>query len=55
MFAPPYKWADMKKHVEKLLEAWSGTPFIVGVADQIPPDGDIQMCKGIWEVIEGWR
>lgn len=47
MFAPPFTWKDMEKHVEQLLAAWDGTPFIVGVADQIPPDGDITFCNRI--------
>jgi len=40
LFAPPYCWEDVKKHVEKVLECWTGTPFILGVADQVPPDED---------------
>jgi len=51
MFAPPYTWQDMRRHVERLLEAWLGHPFIIGVADQVPPDGDISFCKKIAEMI----
>lgn len=47
MFAPPYTWADIQAHVEKLLACWGGTPFIIGVADQVPPDGDIAFCRRI--------
>jgi hypothetical protein len=53
MFAPPYTWDDMEAHIEKLLEAWGGTPFIIGVADQVPPDGDITFCRKIAEMIGG--
>ena len=52
LFAPPYTWEDMEKHVYEVLEAWSGTRFILGVADQIPPDGDIQFCPKISDLVE---
>ena len=45
IFAPPYEWKDMKKHVEHVLDCWNGEPFVLGVADQVPPDGDIEMIK----------
>jgi len=51
MFAPPYTWEDMRRHVERLLEAWQGYPFILGVADQVPPDGNISFCGKIAEII----
>ena len=51
MFAPPYTWVDMEAHIRQLLDAWRGTPFIVGVADQVPPDGDITFCPKIAELL----
>jgi hypothetical protein len=51
MFAPPYTWEEMRSHVERLLAAWSGLRFIVGVADQVPPDGDITLCRRIAEML----
>ena len=51
LFAPPYRWEDVRAHVRRVLEAWGDTPFILGVADQVPPDGDIEYCKKISEVI----
>lgn len=51
LFAPPYTWEDMKNHLEKTLETWRGTRFVLGVADQIPPDGDIRFCSRIAERI----
>jgi len=51
MFAPPFTWDDMKAHVEDSLESWDGRPFVVGVADQVPPDGDIGFCKKIAELV----
>jgi hypothetical protein len=47
LFAPPYTWDDMEKHLARLLKAWAGRPFIVGVADQIPPDGRLDYCRRI--------
>ncbi|HDY86720.1 MAG TPA: hypothetical protein ENH82_01230, partial [bacterium] len=55
LFAPPYRWNDMEKHIYKVLESWSGTRFILGVADQVPPDGNIQFCSKISELIETWN
>ena len=51
MFAPPYTWDDMRRHLERLLETWAGHPFVIGVADQVPPDGDISFCQRIAEMI----
>jgi hypothetical protein len=52
MFAPPYTWDDMEQHVRALLDRWRGTPFVLGVADQVPPDGDIQFCTRIAELLQ---
>ena len=51
MFAPPYSWDDMEQHVEDLLATWGQRPFILGVADQVPPDGDIEFCRKIAELV----
>lgn len=51
MFAPPFTWPDMQRHVEQLLTAWDGIPFIIGVADQVPPDGDISFCRRIADML----
>jgi hypothetical protein len=53
MFAPPYTWQQMQTHVRRLIECWQGRPFILGVADQVPPDGDIQFCRRIADIING--
>jgi len=47
LFAPPFTWADIQKHVEKLVECLRGSPFVVGVADQVPPNGDIEHVRRI--------
>ncbi len=51
MFAPPYTWEQMKAHVQRLLACWGDQPFIMGVADQVPPDGDIEFCHKIAELV----
>lgn len=53
MFAPPYTWDDMKMHVQKVINSWQDRPFILGVADQVPPDGDIRFCRKISELVGG--
>ena len=52
LFAPPYTWEDMQRHVERVLECWAGTRFVLGVADQVPPDGNIEFCKNISKLIQ---
>ncbi len=47
LFAPPFTWKDMQAHVERVLDCCRGQPFILGVADQVPPDGDITFCERI--------
>jgi len=52
LFSDPYTWQEMKKYVEKTLEAWHDTPFVLGVADQVPPDGDISMVRKISDLLK---
>lgn len=47
MFSPPYTWTELKDHVRHVIECWKGTPFILGVADQVPADGDIALVRAI--------
>jgi hypothetical protein len=51
MFSPPFTWPEVERHVRKTLTAWEGTPFILGTADQVPPDGDIDFVKRISELV----
>lgn len=51
MFAPPYTWQQMKTHVQRLIACWGDRPFIMGVADQVPPDGEIEFVRKIAELI----
>lgn len=55
MFAPPFAWDDMRKHVERVLDLWEGTPFVLSTADQVPPDGDIGFCRRIADLLEERR
>jgi len=52
MFAPPYTWTDMETHIRRLVDGWGGRPFVVGVADQVPPDGDIRFCRRIGDMLQ---
>lgn len=55
LFAPPYTWEVVEAHLEKVHQAWQGTPFVLGVADQIPPDDDAGYCTRIAEIVKGWK
>lgn len=52
MFAPPFTAQDMKRHVLRVLETCGHSPFVLGTADQIPPNGDIYRCEMISEIVE---
>ena len=47
MFAGSCKWPDMRKHVSNTIRTWQNRRFVLGVADQVPPDGDIEFCRSI--------
>jgi hypothetical protein len=56
MFAPPWKPDDVRAQTLALLDAHGRDGrLIVGSADQIPPDGDIRLCRLIADTIEAWR
>jgi hypothetical protein len=42
----------MQAYLQQLFAAWQGHPFILGVADQVPPDGDITFCRKIADWLE---
>ena len=52
LFAPPFTWEDMSAHLRRLLNDWRGRPFVLGVADQVPPNGNIDFCRRIAEMLE---
>jgi hypothetical protein len=47
MFSPAFPREDFRSHVHHVMDCWRGTPFILGVADQVPADGDIERVKDI--------
>lgn len=47
-----HSWEELENHVKHLLECWRGTPHVVGVADQVPPNGNIDYCRRITEMIQ---
>lgn len=51
MFAQPYTWKDMEAHVKSVLESWKDRRFVLGVADQVPPDGNIAYCRRIADML----
>ncbi len=52
MFSSPYDWDQMESHVHRLIECWGDHPFIMGVADQVPPDGNIAFCRNIANLVQ---
>jgi hypothetical protein len=53
MFAPPFKAADMEKHVREIIRCHKDSgKFMLGVADQVPPNGDLALVKLIHELVE---
>ncbi|MCX6992891.1 MAG: hypothetical protein NT011_07080 [Kiritimatiellaeota bacterium] len=56
MFAKPWTMEDIRAHTRRLLETlWPAGRLIVGSADQIPPDGDIEFCRVIADTIEDYN
>jgi len=51
-FSPPWTWPQLEAHVRELLRHHAGTPFILGTADQVPPDGNIEWVRRIAELLE---
>ena len=53
MFAPPFGRDDMRRQVEQVLEHhWENGKFILGVADQVPPDGDMHLVRLVGDLCE---
>lgn len=53
MFAPPFTARDIEDHVMEIIHQYkdSGT-FMFGVADQVPPDGDLELVKLVGALVE---
>ena len=52
MFCEPYTWHNVERHVDRVVRSWAGQRFILGVADQIPANGDIEICRKISEIVK---
>jgi hypothetical protein len=53
MFAPPFTAADMRRQVETVVEHhWETGRFILGAADQVPPNGDMGLVRLVGELVE---
>jgi uroporphyrinogen-III decarboxylase len=53
MFAPPFTLNDMEKHVKEIIKIHKDSgKFMFGVADQVPPDGDLAKVKLVGELVE---
>ena len=42
----------MSDYRDALLALWRGSRFVLGVADQVPPDGNIEFCRRIADLVE---
>ncbi len=53
MFAPPFDAKSMEKHVKEIIRIHKDSgKFMLGVADQVPPNGDITLVKLISGLVE---
>lgn len=53
IFAPPFKARDIEKQVKEIIKHHKDTnKFIFGVADQVPPNGDLALVRLVGELIE---
>jgi hypothetical protein len=55
MMVPGYPEEKLRIHVTRYLETMNPTPrFILGIGDQLPPNGDIERVRLIGEVLDGF-
>lgn len=53
MFSRPFTKEDMEAHVKEIIRIHKNSgKFMIGVADQVPPDGDINLVGFVSELIE---
>ncbi len=53
MFAPPFTARDIEKQVKEIILCHRDTnKFIFGVADQVPPNGDLNLVRLVGDLIE---
>lgn len=53
MFAPPFTARDIEQQVREIIRVHQASNrFILGVADQVPPNGDLALVKLVGELVE---
>jgi hypothetical protein len=53
IFAPPFTAKDFEQHVLEIIRLHKDSGrFMLGVADQVPPNGDIQLVRLVSELVE---
>jgi hypothetical protein len=53
MFAPPFTANDIRRQVELIVEHhWPYGRFVLGAADQVPPNGDMNLVRLVGELCE---
>lgn len=53
MFAPPFGADDIRRQVESIVEHhWEYGKFVLGAADQVPPNGDMNLVRLVGELCE---
>jgi hypothetical protein len=53
MFAPPFTAKDIERQVTEIIKHHKDTnKFIFGVADQVPPNGDLELVELVRDLIE---
>ena len=53
MFSPHYSDSRFISHLEELMQAFPpGSGFVLGVADQVPPDGLVHRIKIVREMVD---
>ena len=53
MFAPPFTARDMEKHVREIIRMHKASGcFMLGVADQVPPNGDLALVRLVSDLVE---
>jgi Uroporphyrinogen decarboxylase (URO-D). len=53
LFSPQYPEQEFEEHLKKVMDTFTvGSKFVLGVADQVPPDGLISRVRKVREMIE---
>jgi hypothetical protein len=53
MFVAPFVWDDLRRMVDGLFKLHrSGRRVVVGTADQVPPDADIENIRRVADYLE---